>query len=290
MSNPYEGDSNNNAIPGLKGLNTSGEGVRGVSSAQFHGGVVGTNDNQTDTAGPGVYGESIMGEGVRGVSHAQFHGGVVGTKDNQTDTAGPGVYGESSNGEGVRGVGHSSNHGAVVGTNDNPNGIGVFGKGGRLAGQFEGDVEVTGKVTCKDVNLVGSDCAENFDIAGANLVEPGSVMVVDSEGTLRPCEIAYDKKVGGVISGAGAFKPGITLGKIESSGNRQPIALIGKVYCKVDADYGAIEVGDMLTTSLTLGHAMKAIDQQKAFGAVIGKALRSLAEGQDLIPILIALQ
>ena len=115
-------------------------------------------------------------------------------------------------------------------------------------------------------------------------------MVVDSEGTLRPCEIAYDKKVGGVISGAGAFKPGITLGKIESSGNRQPISLIGKVYCKVDADYGAIEVGDMLTTSLTLGHAMKAIDQQKAFGAVIGKALRSLAEGQDLIPILIALQ
>jgi hypothetical protein len=35
---------------------------------------------------------------------------------------------------------------------------------------------------------------------------------------------------------------------------------------------------------------MKAEDPLKAFGAVIGKALRPLAEGQGLVPILIALQ
>jgi hypothetical protein len=35
---------------------------------------------------------------------------------------------------------------------------------------------------------------------------------------------------------------------------------------------------------------MKAIEPLKAFGAVIGKALRQLTEGQGLIPILIALQ
>jgi hypothetical protein len=69
-----------------------------------------------------------------------------------------------------------------------------------------------------------------------------------------------------------------------------PIALIGKVYCKVDANYGAIEVGDLLTTSPTLGHAMKAVDPIKAFGSVIGKALRPLDSGEGLIPILIALQ
>jgi hypothetical protein len=69
-----------------------------------------------------------------------------------------------------------------------------------------------------------------------------------------------------------------------------PIALMGKVYCKVDATYGAIDVGDLLTTSPTLGHAMKADDPMKAFGSVIGKALRPLKEGQELIPILIALQ
>jgi len=51
----------------------------------------------------------------------------------------------------------------------------------------------------------------------------------------------------------------------------------------VDASYGAIEVGDLLTTSPTPGHAMKADDPMKAFGAVIGKALRPLEVGQDLI-------
>ena len=35
---------------------------------------------------------------------------------------------------------------------------------------------------------------------------------------------------------------------------------------------------------------MKATDQQRAFGAVLGKALRPLASGSGLIPILVALQ
>ena len=34
---------------------------------------------------------------------------------------------------------------------------------------------------------------------------------------------------------------------------------------------------------------MKASDSAQAFGAVVGKALRPLESGQDLIPILIAL-
>lgn len=65
---------------------------------------------------------------------------------------------------------------------------------------------------------------------------------------------------------------------------------MGKVYCKVDAQFSPIEVGDLLTTSFTAGHAMKAYDPIKAFGAVIGKALRPLEGGKGLIPILIALQ
>jgi len=35
---------------------------------------------------------------------------------------------------------------------------------------------------------------------------------------------------------------------------------------------------------------MKACDPAKAFGAVIGKALRSWRDGRGLIPILVALQ
>jgi hypothetical protein len=64
------------------------------------------------------------------------------------------VFGESTLGEGVRGVGHSAAHGAVVGTNDNANGVGVFGKGGRLAGQFEGNVEVTGHLTIQGNDVI----------------------------------------------------------------------------------------------------------------------------------------
>ena len=71
---------------------------------------------------------------------------------------------------------------------------------------------------------------------------------------------------------------------------RKPIALVGKVYCKADATYGAISVGDLLTTSATPGHAMKADDPLRAFGAVLGKALGTLPGGTGLIPILVALQ
>jgi hypothetical protein len=95
-----------------------------------------------------------------------------------------------------------------------------------------------------------------------------------------------------VISGAGDYKPAIVLGGHQhgSEANRQPVALMGKVFCKVDARFGAVEVGDLLTTSATPGHAMKAGEPLHAFGAVIGKALRPLAAGQALIPILVALQ
>ena len=115
-------------------------------------------------------------------------------------------------------------------------------------------------------------------------------MVIVQDDCLRISERAYDKRVAGVISGAGDFKPAIILGKQQSHGKRMPVALIGKVYCKVDASSSPVEVGDLLTTSARSGYAMKAVDHQKSFGAVIGKALRPLASGLGLIPILIALQ
>jgi len=111
-------------------------------------------------------------------------------------------------------------------------------------------------------------------------------MVLTPEGALQPSQQAYDKKVAGVISGAGDYKPGIVLDKQPSQNTRMPIALLGKVYCKVDAQYAPIEVGDLLTTSPTSRSCMKADDPFKAFGAVIGKALRPLEAGQGLIPIL----
>jgi len=74
----------------------------------------------------------------------------------------------------------------------------------------------------------------------------------------------------------GDCKPGGILGRRDSLQGRMPLALVGKVYRKADAQYGPIEVGDLLTTSTTPGHGMRAADPVKAFGAVIGKALGRL--------------
>jgi hypothetical protein len=154
-----------------------------------------------------------------------------------------------------------------------------------------GDVTMAGTLTvAQDIVLSGGDCAEHFDVLANSNLEPGTVTVICDDGSLAPSSVPYDKRVAGVVSGAGGLYPGIVLDKQESDGLRLPIALVGKVYCRVDARFTPIEVGDLLTTSETLGHAMKAADQRRAFGAVLGKALRAHSEGTGLIPILVALQ
>ena len=262
---------------GVHGDSVGGRGVVGVSQTFF--GVSGESKS-----GIGVSGESTTNVGVFGKSPGSF--GVHGVS-----LTNHGVHGDSTSGRGVQGISQTffgvsgvSTSGIGVG-GESANGIGVFGKGGQLAARFEGDVEVTG-----DLRMMNADCAEDFDIASETAVEPGSVMVLNDAGRLAASAGAYDRRVAGVVSGAGAYKPAIVLDKCETGVLRQPIALLGKVFCKVDAQFGPIEIGDLLTTSPTPGHAMKTNDPFKAFGAVIGKALRPLTEGQGLIPILIALQ
>jgi hypothetical protein len=278
---------------GVYGRSKNANGVIGFSSAEGHSGVAGAND---DGNGAGVYGRSkraagVHGEsagfnGVLGVTTADGHAGVAGVCD---AGEGNGVYGRSKNREGVHGETQSTTHAAIAAFQLNPNSetAALYAKhaGNRTAAVFEGNVIVTG-----DITLANADCAEYFDISDAASVEPGTVMVLGDEGTLHQSQRAYDKRVAGVVSGAGNYKPGLVLDKQHSQPNRKPIALLGKIYCKVDASYAPIQVGDLLTTAPTPGHAMKATDPLKSFGAVIGKALRPLREGQGLIPILIALQ
>jgi hypothetical protein len=203
-----------------------------------------------------------------------------------------GVYGSSQSNTGVYAESKTS--------------IGLYAIGNPAA-QLDGDVTISGNLTLKgslkgnllvtgDINLTtgdirftdAADCAEDFTI-GTDLVDPGTVLVLGPGGSLFPSQTAYDKRVVGVVSGAGNYKPGIVLDSRRTEEKRQPVALMGKVYCKVDADHGPVAVGDLLTTSPTLGHAMKA-DLAQAFGAVIGKALQPLKDGRGLIPILVALQ
>lgn len=173
--------------------------------------------------------------------------------------------------------------GVLMTIQDNGNvGIGTTDPQEKL--EVDGNIRATG-----DIILAGADCAEDFDVEEAIALERGTVLVIGDDGRLHQSKEAYDTRVAGVLSGAGDYRPGIILGKEQSQNKRLPLALVGKVFCKVDAQYSPIGVGDLLTTSPTVGHAMKAKDPLKAFGAVIGKALCPLAEGQSLIPILIAL-
>jgi hypothetical protein len=141
-----------------------------------------------------------------------------------------------------------------------------------------------------DLIFRNADCAEDFDIASDEIITAGTVMVLNDEGKLGISHHAYDKRVAGVVSGGGHYKPGIILDRQPEAPARQPIALMGKVFCKVDARRAPIAVGDLLTTSPTPGHAMRADDPMQAFGAVLGKALRPLAEGLGMIPVLVSLQ
>lgn len=118
----------------------------------------------------------------------------------------------------------------------------------------------------------------------------GMVMIMTPDG-LRPCFEAHDKRaVGVVVTGKNASNSDVLSGKEPPEKTPLSIALVGKVSCQVDAQYGSIEIGDLLTTSPTPGHAMKVTDPAKAFGTVIGKALEPLQEGKGLISMLVTLQ
>jgi hypothetical protein len=68
------------------------------------------------------------------------------------------------------------------------------------------------------------------------------------------------------------------------------VALTGRVYVQADAFNGAIEPGDLLTTSSTPGHAMKVSDPAKAQGAILGKAMTGLRQGKGVVLVLVTLQ
>ncbi len=200
-----------------------------------------------------------------------------------TSTA-TGVYGKSAKNDGVHGESAGPAMSGVAGIHT-AGGNGVYGKSSGNAGYFDGNVTVTG-----DIYLSGADCAEQFDYDGNHPPAPGTLLVMSDRGALIESQASYDKKVVGIVAGAGRHRPGIILDTNVTNSPRVVISLTGKAYCKVDADYGSVEVGDLLTTSPNPGYAMKAADPLRAFGAVIGKALQPLESGQDLIAVLVTLQ
>jgi hypothetical protein len=152
-----------------------------------------------------------------------------------------------------------------------------------------------GRITTQVLQITGgSDLSEQFEVnASRDALKPGMVVSIDSEnpGELRLSAQAYDRTVAGVLSGAGGVKPGMLMGQTGTAANgKHAVALTGRVYCYVDASHGAVRPGDLLTTSETPGHAMKATDHARAQGAIIGKAMTSLESGKGLVLVLVSLQ
>lgn len=167
--------------------------------------------------------------------------------------------------------------------------IQVFRADGIATIEIDADFNGNGRIITQEMQITGgSDLSENFDVADE--AQPGMVVSIDpdSPGRLMVCSTAMDKKVAGVVSGAGGVRPGLLMGQRGTiADGSQPVALTGRVYCWVDASYGAVEPGDFVTTSATPGHAMKATDLSRAQGAILGKAMTRLESGKGLVLILV---
>jgi hypothetical protein len=290
------GFSKSNA--GLVGESNGFDAVFGISHSATNSGVAGFNDRRgagvsgTSSNGDGVVGRSTTGRGLSGFSDT--YQGVFGFSRDQA-----GVVGESTRFDAVFGISHSATNSGVAGFNDqggagisgsSDKGIGVHGRSvSGYAGFFEGKV----RVSVLEI-AGGADLAEPFDVRaeGNASIAPGTVVCIDpaNPGKLIVCANAYDRTVAGVISGAGGIQPGMVMQQDGSAADGQhPVALIGRVYVWADATQQPIHPGDLLTTATTSGHAAKAIDHDRAQGAIIGKAMSSLESGKGLVLVLVGL-
>ena len=188
--------------------------------------------------------------------------------------------------------------GGLVEVDNDSAGLAFGANGGmRILSDGTAEFDKTANVPCLNI-LGGCDLAEPFAVAKsgdhADRIVPGMVVVIDPAhpGQLKLAAEPYDAKVAGIISGANGLNTGMMMravGNPHVAGDH-PVALTGRVWCWCDASAGAIKPGDRLTTSSTVGHAMKVTDAGRAGGAVIGKAMTPLAEGRGLVLVLVGLQ
>lgn len=231
----------------------------------------GLNNAPTGSDATGVRGTSISadrGIGVRGqVENAQAAGGI-------------GVLGEAICLHCDAGVFNAIGGGNIL-----------VGIGFNAFTAFR--VDANGNIFANSYSIGGADFAESMAVAGErNRYEPGDLLVIDISGNRRAklSDRAYSPLVAGIYS----TKPGVLASQYKMDdpnlAKEVPLAIVGIVPCKVSAENGPIEVGDLLVTSSTPGHAMKGTDRGRMLGAVVGKALERLREDKGVIQVLVTLQ
>jgi hypothetical protein len=165
----------------------------------------------------------------------------------------------------------------------------VFVRSGKLA--VVGDSCLVGNLDCMgNIRGAHSDLAENY-LSDLDLAPADVVCLDQTRDRITLAAKANDTLVIGVISS----KPGFLLngmqGENKASGTlAYPVALCGRVPCKVTDENGPICRGDLLTSSSTPGHAMKASIDLHRPGTIIGKALEGLHSGKGVIEIFVNLR
>jgi len=281
--------------------------IHGVHSASGNYGYIGTGKygvygNASGSACHGVYGlaSADNGYGVYGVASSIAPGasnyGVMGIAGGEFGFGGH-FTAAGAMGRGIQAMailtGDVENYGGYF-TASGDRGIGIYARGGAsgYAASFSGNVRLTDRTTGDTVMELGTglDYAEGFDVADTGGVAPGAVLVIDAKnpGKLAMSRKPYDRGVAGIVAGAKNMGSGVRLGAGQFD---RDVALAGRVYCNVDATNAGVQPGDLLTTSGTPGYAMKAANYRRAQGAILGKAMESLAKGRKgQILVLVSLQ
>lgn len=240
--------------------------------------------------GTGGYGSTIFGT-PNGESGLSIRG--YGVSPNRADLRFNGSSVKLVAGPGAGPPGLTS---GIAVTTDGNVGIGTDAPGAKL--DVVGNANVSGGLyvggsasVCAITIRGGCDIAEPFQTREVQL-EKGSVVVIDDEhpGRLKLGTQAYDKRVAGIVSGANGVNTGIALQQDGTFDQGHNVALSGRVYVRADAAYGSIKPGDLLTTSDSPGHAMKVRDHGRAQGAILGKAMSALNDGQGFVLVLVTLQ
>ncbi len=143
-------------------------------------------------------------------------------------------------------------------------------------GLQRGDIAAQGRVYANSNTDVG-DMAEYFEVNKDENIEPGKIVVLDTEGDnrYRFSNKPYEQNIVGVIS----ENPSIVLNN-PSVG--PPVALAGRVKVKLQKSNQLIKPGQFLTTAAD-GFAILATEM----GPVIGYAVTSQKVGEDFVEILV---
>ena len=133
------------------------------------------------------------------------------------------------------------------------------------------------------------DYAEILDLATREGIRAGSVVAWDPDASgFVPASVSNARRVVGVISGAGKFRPGMVIGSRTDGSKDFPVAVSGVIYARVSGEAGSVEPGDLLVPSSAAGVGMRAADPRATAGTVFGKALEPWSgTGEGLVLMLV---